>query len=229
MSDILKMLARKKLQEDLADHANESAYRPHTPKASKSLTELKKVHLRDYSTDILIYHFRASHHAYSSFKASLDPKLNGFVQRLRGEDRLSSFPVQDGDEVPAHNLEVAYLSKAFTVGTRKVGSALGFRTKRDCIDWFAFDRDISGLLANHSMDPFADAGVGVDVKVLFDHVATLPKGIERRGIVGTHPEFRAWFDSLRDAVPVGAEKENDEPQKRKKHEQLCIPLDPSRL
>lgn len=224
MSDILKMLARKKLQEDLTDHANDRTYHPHTQKAGKPLTELKKVHLRDYSADILIYHFRASHHAYSSFKASLDPKLNGFVERLRGSDRLSSLPVPDGDEVPAHNLEVAYLDKAFTVGRHKVGSALGFRTSRDCIDWFTFDRDISVLLANHSMDPFADAGV--EVKVLFDHVATLPKGIERRGIVGTHPEFRAWFDSLRDAVPVVPLPKKEGVVKAKKYVQLSIPPDP---
>ncbi|KAI4625441.1 hypothetical protein J4E80_002572 [Alternaria sp. BMP 0032] len=173
--------------------------RPITPKKPRSYgpkpipgpngNKLKQAqYFRFAKNDVAIYHYRASFISVAKLRSLLNRPSHGFVCALRSDDPFHKKPVPAGDEIPPGCLEVGYLADVFQLG----GSALGFRTGDNVVEWLCFDRGIkANILDNLDIDtPMA--------KMLFEHVADIGRSPTTskcsRRLVWT--EHRDWFDAL---------------------------------
>ncbi|KAI4907176.1 hypothetical protein J4E90_009678 [Alternaria incomplexa] len=147
-------------------------------------------YFRFAKNDVVIYHYRASFISVPKLRSLLNRPAHGFVCALRSDDPFGKKPVPAGDEIPPGCLEVGYLADVFQLG----GSALGFRTGDNVVEWLCFDRDIkAGILDNLDIDtPTATGGM------LFEHVADIGRSPTTskcsRRLVWT--EHRDWYDAL---------------------------------
>ncbi|KAF1917682.1 hypothetical protein BDU57DRAFT_404278, partial [Ampelomyces quisqualis] len=170
---------------------------------------LKQIQYRSYQRVIEIYHFRATYLSVFDFRNLLRRDAHGYMDTLVGSDTLLKDQyIPPGDEVPAGCIEVAYLPGVFPRRKVSDGSALGFRMGNANIEWFCFERCISGeILERWMWDPesrkvqIAEGGVvdENDPRLLFDRVASLGKGTERRVVKAAHKEHNQWHGSLWDA------------------------------
>ncbi|KAI4646434.1 uncharacterized protein J4E79_010496 [Alternaria viburni] len=175
--------------------------RPITPKKPRSYgpkpipgpngNKLKQAqYFRFAKYDVAIYHYRASFISVPKLRSLLNRPSHGFVCALRSDDPFRKKPVPAGDEVPSGCLEVGYLADVFQLG----GSALGFRTGDNVVEWLCFDRDVrASILDNLDIDtPTATGGM------LFEHVADIGRSPTTskcsRRLVWT--EHRDWYDAL---------------------------------
>ncbi|KAI4679943.1 uncharacterized protein J4E88_005833 [Alternaria novae-zelandiae] len=175
--------------------------RPITPKKPRTYgpkpipgpngNKLKQAqYFRFAKNDIAIYHYHASFISVPKLRSLLNRPTHGFVCALRSDDPFCKKPVPAGDEIPPGCLEVGYLVDVFQLG----GSALGFRTGDNVVEWLCFDRDIkASILDNLDIDaPTATGGM------LFEHVADIGRSPTTskcsRRLVWT--EHRDWYDAL---------------------------------
>ncbi|KAI4702014.1 hypothetical protein J4E81_002375 [Alternaria sp. BMP 2799] len=173
--------------------------RPITPKKPRTYgpkpipgpngNKLKQAqYFRFAKNDVAIYHYHASFISVTKLRSLLNRPSHGFVCALRSDDPFCKKFVPAGDEIPPGCLEVGYLADVFQLG----GSALGFRTGDNVVEWLCFDRDIkASILDNLDIDtPTA--------KMLFEHVADIGRSPTTskcsRRLVWT--EHRDWFDAL---------------------------------
>lgn len=187
-----------------------------------------QIEYRSYQHDIKIYHSDTSTiPSIRRFKYLLRSEAHGpygFTDMRSGEDTLRGLFIPDGDEVPRGKIEVGYLPNIFPAGgfgrgrTKDIsGSALGFRDGGQ-IAWLCFKGPIEDtLLATWCWDPGAQSVVivqpgmpqaGRTLSKIFDHVATMPKGITQRRVKGANEEHKKWHDSLWRA-PQGTAKQTN--------------------
>ena len=152
--------------------------------------KLKQIQYRSYMAVIEIYHFQAYHISVHDFRSFLNREDHGYVDTLLSDDPMSSIPAPGDDEMSAGCIEVGYLPSVFQHG----GSALGFRVGDNLVEWMCFDQPINGLVLNRV--DIRDLGGSNGKLMLFDLVATLPKGITERRVKGSNAEHKAWHDSL---------------------------------
>jgi hypothetical protein len=176
---------------------------------------LHTIQYRTYQQEIQIYHFRSNVLSVKAFRHLLiQHPAFGFVDAVIGPDTQLNLLRPDGDELPNNTIEVAYLP--LILSQKKQGRAhayaLGFRTINDksknkkkdpIIEWFCFDKSIeesilrswvhqpgTRLIQNvpqvHENNPY----------LVFNKVATLGKGIDKKGVAGAHQEHVDWHASL---------------------------------
>ncbi|KAI4957315.1 hypothetical protein J4E86_005789 [Alternaria arbusti] len=177
--------------------------RPITPKKPRTYgpnpipgpngNKLKQAqYFRFAKNDIAIYHYRASFISVPKLRSLLNRPSHGFVCALRSDDPFCKKSVPAGDEIPPGCLEVGYLADVFQLG----GSALGFRTGDNVVEWLCFDRDIkASILDNLDIDTPTATAKG---EMLFEHVADIGRSPTTskcsRRLVWT--EHRDWYDAL---------------------------------
>ncbi|KAH8723355.1 hypothetical protein GQ44DRAFT_620489 [Phaeosphaeriaceae sp. PMI808] len=158
----------------------------------------RQIQYRSYQQEIKIYHFRVDSLSVNRFRSLLRKDKHGYVDVLVSPDLLN-FDVPDGDEIPSDRIEVGYLPRilAMTQGSVTNGSALGFRTGNNVIQWFCFDRPVEDIILNAwvSENKETDPGAREENK-LFEFVASMPKGIATRTIKGSNEEHKRWHQCL---------------------------------
>jgi hypothetical protein len=138
-----------------------------------------------------------------TFRSKLQHDVHGYVATLIGtEEPLLDLYIPEGDEVPGHCIEVAYLPSVFP-RQGSAGCALGFRSGNSLIEWICFSQPVDSILSSWTGDHTWPNEVFVKSSVhrddpcrLFDLVAFMPKGLERRRVKGSNPEHKKWHDSL---------------------------------
>jgi hypothetical protein len=169
---------------------------------------LKPTQYRSYQHTIEIYHFRP-YITLKNFRRLLHPTTHGYIESLTGPDTFASdHTIPLGDDIPTDHVEAAYLPNIFhRKGHAQHGSALGFRSGAEELEWICFDRPIANILTTWTYDATTrNVHVlrnvhGNDERLLFDHVASLEKGLVVRRVGGANKEHRQWHTSLWRAEP----------------------------
>lgn len=152
---------------------------------------LRTIRLQRYTTPIQIFHYLSSYLPLPAFRKLLTWKTHGYIDTLLGPDPLPNTKLPHGDEIPDGCIEVAYLDSVFTPS----GSALGFRTGKDMVQWLCFDRAVDVQIL-FKTDVEVKNSTSADMRMLFDHVASLAKYPGQAKQRRANVEYKGWWRSL---------------------------------